>query len=443
MNQLIITNALIVTCDKNHTIINQGSAIINNGIIDKIYETDSNNDFPAEAKKIIDANGKILMPGLINMHCHAADSLFRGLVENLALEEWLAKVWIAEKAILTPKTTYTGSILGLAENLMNGVTTVMDMFWYPEETASAAKKIGMRLATGGIFFDPPGVGGRTQKQYLTEAENFFEKYWNDDFIIPCSMPHATYTVGETHLKEAKILAEKYNGLFSTHAAETIAEQNDIKNRYGRSVIKHLSDLGLLGSSTSLAHCVHLNKTEIELIAESSTSIIHNPISNLKLGSGIAPVWECMDAGINMTLGTDGAISGNDLDLWMALRLAATLPKGFHMKPDIVNPKEALHMVTLNGAKALGLDMALGSIEKGKKADLILIDINKIHSVPIFDPITHLVYSTARSDITDVFVQGKQVMGNKQIKNINISDTLEEVKLMSQKIASTLDGENYG
>ena len=296
------------------------------------------------------------MPGLINMHCHAADSLFRGLVENLPLEEWLGRVWIAEKAILTPETTYLGSVLGLAENLLSGSTTVMDMFWYPDETVKAAKDLGMRVSTGGIFFDLPGIGGRSQEDYISEADNFYQNHSSDDSVIPAILPHGSYTVSPQNLSEAKSMADQYGILFCTHAAETQAEQNDIKARYDNSVIRHLDKYKLLGETSVLAHCVHLDDTEISLLAQSKTNVVLNPMSNLKLGSGIAPVKAMHRAGINLTIGTDGAISGNDLDMWLAMRLTCGLAKGLNMEADALTAEQVLHMATISGAKALGLSL---------------------------------------------------------------------------------------
>ena len=438
MYDLIISGATIVTSDHKHTVIESGCIVVDKGTIIGLYDVNNPICRNFKAKHHFNVEGKLLMPGIINMHCHAADSLFRGLVENLALEDWLKKVWIAEKSILTPDTTYTGSILGLAENLLAGVTTVMDMFWYPDKTVEAARDLGMRIATGGIFFDPPGVGNRNHEDYLKEAARFFVKHEADDFVFPMVMPHGTYTVSPNNIKEAKEICEQFGGLFSTHAAETMAEQNDIKNRYGKSVVRHLHDLNILGPSTSLAHCVHVDETEINLIASSGTAVVCNPVSNLKLGSGIPPIAEFVEAGALVTLGTDGAISGNDLDMWLALRLASTLPKGFHMRPNIINAKEALHMFTLNGAKALGKDRQIGSIEVGKKADLILVDAQTINSTPLFDPITHLVYSTSKSDVTDVFVEGIQVVENGSSTRVDLESVLSQVRSMKSDIERTLD-----
>ena len=438
MDDVLIKDALIVTCDGSHSIIENGVMAVSHGKITALEQSDTIAAENLNAKKIVSANGNIVMPGLINMHCHAADSLFRGLVENLPLEEWLGRVWIAEKAILTPETTYLGSILGLAENLMSGSTTVMDMFWYPGETVKAAKDLGMRISTGGIFFDLPGIGGRSHEDYISEANNFYQKYSSDDSVIPAILPHGSYTVSPQNLSEAKSIADRHGMLFCTHAAETQAEQKDIKTRYDNSVIRHLDKHKLLGETSVLAHCVHLDEEEISLLAQSKTNVVLNPMSNLKLGSGIAPVKAMHKAGINLTIGTDGAISGNDLDMWLAMRLTCGLAKGVNMEADALTAKQVLHMATISGAKALGKSDTLGSLEIGKNADFILVDINNSHSIPLFDPITHLVFGAGRSDVTDVFVSGKHVVENKKISGLDIEKIHEEVRQLAPSIKASLE-----
>ena len=438
MDDVLIKDALIVTCDGSHSIIENGVMAVSHGKITALEQSDTIAAENLNAKKIVSANGNIVMPGLINMHCHAADSLFRGLVENLPLEEWLGRVWIAEKAILTPETTYLGSILGLAENLLSGSTTVMDMFWYPDETVKAAKDLGMRISTGGIFFDLPGIGGRSHKDYISAANNFYQKHSSDDSVIPAVLPHGSYTVSPQNLSEAKSIADRHGMLFCTHAAETQAEQNDIKARYDNSVIRHLDKHKLLGETSVLAHCVHLDEKEISLLAQSKTNIVLNPMSNLKLGSGIAPVKAMHRAEINLTIGTDGAISGNDLDMWLAMRLTCGLAKGVNMEADALTAEQVLHMATINGAKALGKSNTLGSLEIGKNADFILVDINNSHSIPLFDPITHLVFGAGRSDVTDVFVSGKHVVKNKKISGLDIEKIHEEVRQLAPSIKASLE-----
>ncbi|MBY8918244.1 amidohydrolase [Nitratireductor sp. L1-7-SE] len=434
---LVVKNAIVVTCDEKQTVIRGGGVAVSNSRITQIGESAALEQAAGNARNVIDGSGHILMPGLINSHCHAADSLFRGLVEDLPLEPWLQKVWTAEGAILNPQTSHLGSLLGFSELLLSGVTSTMDMFWYPVETVRAAREVGMRVSTGGIFFDGPGVDGATLDDRIASAEAFFEAFAGADDVFPATMPHGAYTVGPENLKTARDITNKHGGLFSTHAAETKAEQADVEGRYGSSVIRHLDHLDLLDERTTLAHCVHLDDEEIAILARTGTTVSHNPMSNLKLASGIARIPDMLAAGVHVALGTDGAISGNDLDMWMALRLAATLHKGASQRADAVSTHQALAMVTRSGARALGASDRLGSLEKGKLADMILIDVKRPHAVPMFDPVTHLVYSTAKSDVRHVFVGGEQVVRDGVLTRHSIDDTLDAVAELAPRIAATV------
>ena len=431
---LIITNALVVTGDDGGTVVRDGAVAVEAGRIARIgpaWEAGT------AAARVIDARGMLLAPGLVNTHCHAADSLFRGLVEDLPLEPWLQTVWKAEGAILNRDTVRLGATLGLAETLLGGVTTTMDMFWHAGETVAAARGLGVRVATGGIFFDGPGVDGLTPAERLAEAEAFFEEFAGADDVLPGCFPHGAYTVGPDSLVAAKRLAEAKGGLYCTHAAETQAEQAIVSRRYGRSVIRHLDALGLLDPATVLAHCVWLDDEEIAILARTGATVSHNPVSNLKLASGIAPVPELLAAGVRVALGTDGAISGNDLDLWMALRLAATLHRGATHRADAVTTAQAFRMVTLDAAAALGAADRFGSLEVGKLADMILIDLARAHAVPLFDPLTHLVFSCAKSDVRHVFVGGRQVVADGRVTGIDLAVVLAEVAALVPRIAASV------
>ena len=437
MVDLVIRNALVVTCDEAGTVIADGGVAVESGRLAQVGSSAELAPLAERAKRVVDGGGHILMPGIVNTHCHAGDSLFRGLVENLPLEPWLQTVWKAEGATLTPETSRLGSVLGFAELLLSGVTTVMDMFWYPFETVKAARAVGLRVSTGGIFFDPAGVTALSIGERVAEAERFFEEFGGADDVFPAALPHGAYTVSPDNLKAAKAVARRYHALFCTHCAETRAEQADISTRYGRSVVRHLDHLGLLDERTVLAHCVHLDDEELDILARTGASVAHNPMSNMKLASGFARVPDMLERGINVSLGTDGAISGNDLDMWMALRLAATIHKGFSGRPDIVSTRQALDMLTRNGARALGALDRIGSLEEGKFADMVLVDIKRPHAVPLFDPLTHLVYSAARQDVRHVFLAGEQVVRDGALTRLDIADTIAEVERLVPAIKTSI------
>lgn len=433
-SDLVVRAAHVVTCDDAMTVIEGGAIAIREGCIAAVGPAAA---IPVDGAELLEAKGRILMPGLVNMHCHAGDSLFRGLVENLPLEPWLQTVWKAEQAILDRATCRLGAELGLAELLLSGVTTVMDMFWFPQETVRAAKALGIRVATGGIFFDPPGMDGHLADRRLADAKAFFNAVEGDPFVFPGCLPHGTYTVSPEHLQSAARLSRSRGGFWCTHAAETAAEQATIIERYGRRVVAHLADLGLLGPDVVLAHCVHLDAAEIDLLASSGTHVVHNPMSNLKLASGFAPVPALLKAGINVTLGTDGAISGNDLDMWLAIRLAATLHKAATGDAAAVTTNEALAMATRNGARALGAGDRLGSIEVGKQADFILVDIDRPHAAPLFDPVTHLVYSAGRGDVTDVFVAGRRVVEAGRLVTADVGSLIAAAGALRPRITAAI------
>lgn len=437
MTDLVIDNAIVVTCDSRGTVIDRGGVAVAGGRIEKVGSTDEIAPHAARAGQRIDGSGHILIPGIVNTHCHAADSLFRGLVENLPLEPWLQTVWKAEGAILNPDTSRLGSVLGFAELLLSGVTSVMDMFWYPAETVRAARQVGLRVATGGIFFDPPGVDRLSAERRVAEARAFFEEFGKADDVFACTMPHGTYTVGPDNLRSAWQVAHECGGLFCTHCAETRAEVADIASRYGRTVVRHLDHLGCLDGRTVLAHCVHLDDEELDILARTGAHVAHNPMSNMKLASGFARVPDMLERGINVSLGTDGPLSGNDLDMWMALRMAATIHKGYTGRADLISTRQAMDMLTINGARALNAADRIGSLEPGKFADMVLVDVKRPHAVPMFDPMTHLVYSTNKSDIRHVFLGGEQVVRNGALTRIAIEDTMAEVAAMVPRISATI------
>jgi 5-methylthioadenosine/S-adenosylhomocysteine deaminase len=437
MTDLVIRNALVVTCDAAGTVIADGGVTVENGRISVVGTSAELAPLAERAKRVVDGAGHILMPGIVNTHCHAGDSLFRGLVEDLPLEPWLQTVWKAEGAILNPRTSHLGTVLGFAELLLSGVTSVMDMFWYPFETVKAARKVGLRVSTGGIFFDPAGVTALSIEKRVAEAERFFEEFGKSEDVFAAAMPHGAYTVSPDNLKAAHAVAHKCGGLFCTHCAETRAEQADVTSRYGRSVVRHLDHLGCIDDRTVLAHCVHLDDEELDILARRGAHVAHNPMSNMKLASGFARVPEMLDRGISVSLGTDGPLSGNDLDMWMTLRLAATIHKGFAGRADAISTRQAMDMLTINGARALGAADRIGSLEKGKFADMVMVDFRRPHAVPIFDPMTHLVYSTNKSDVRHVFLGGDQVVRDGVLTRLDIMETVDEVQSLAPKIKATI------
>ncbi|REJ84592.1 MAG: amidohydrolase [Acidobacteria bacterium] len=434
---LVVRRARVATCDDEWSTLDSGGVAVVRGTLVAVAPDEELATWIGPSTEVVDAGGGILLPGLVNAHCHAGDVLFRGLVEGLPLEAWLEQVWRAERATLDEANTELGATLGYAECALGGVTTVMDMFWHSEANLRGARAVGLRLATGGIFFDGVGMDGIGPQERPRLAERFLCEHRNDPDVIGCVMPHGAYTVAPEGLRRAARIARRHDALLSLHAAETRAEQEIVGERYGRSVVRHLDELGLLGPRTVLAHGVHLDEVEIDLLAASGATVVHNPVSNLKLASGVAPVPRLLAAGVRVALGTDGAISGNDLDLWLALRLAAILHKGIGGDATAVSSRQALAMATRDGAAALGVGHLVGSLEAGKRADLVLLRADRAHSVPCFDLHDQLVFATGRGDVDSVWVDGREVVRGGTLRLCELTPLLAAVRGLQPRIAASI------
>jgi 5-methylthioadenosine/S-adenosylhomocysteine deaminase len=418
--------------DKDRRIIEDGVILVRDGRIASIG--------PAaelagqwDGAEVIDCSGMVAIPGLINTHAHLATALFKGLAEDLSLKEWLEKSWKYENAFITPTSVALGSKLAMLELVEGGVTCAVDMYWHPEAAIASAKELGFRLASGPVFIEggvaPDGldISGR-----FSAAEAFAEKYRPDPLIIPMLMPHGTCTDSPELLRKVKRLADKLGLAVNLHCAETQAERDGFLARHGKSPVKALEDLGYMDGRSILAHCVHVDVEDINAIA-SGAVVAHNPMSNLKLGSGIAPVEQMRAAGAWVSLGTDGSMSGNDLDMWLAMRLAASLQKAKSSDASACPAAEVFAMATINGAEAIGMGKELGSLETGKRADVVLLDVRGWHSQPLYDPYAFLVYAAGREDVRTVLVEGRIVMRDRKIPGLDAPGFLEEIQRKAREI----------
>ncbi len=359
-----------------------------------------------EAIETVQLNGHVLIPGLINLHTHAAMSLMRGLADDLPLMPWLEQhIWPAEQKLVSPGFVHDGTLLACAEMLAGGVTTFNDMYFYPESAAEACLNMGMRGNLGLAVLE-------FATQYANDAEGYIQRgleardHLRGESLMSFSFaPHAPYTVSDTTFERIMTLAEQVDIGVHTHMHETEQEIIDSERMHGLRPLARLANLGLLGPNLALAHCVYLEDAEIELLAEHGSSIAHCPTSNLKLASGIAPIARYAKHGVNIGLGTDGAASNNRLDMFAEMRLAALLAKGQSGDATAIYEYQALEMATINGAKALGLDDKIGSIEIGKLADLTAVKLTGIETQPCFDPASHLVYAAGREHVSHVWVNG--------------------------------------
>ncbi|MDN5312066.1 MAG: 5-methylthioadenosine/S-adenosylhomocysteine deaminase [Thermoanaerobacteraceae bacterium] len=426
MNILIKNATLLSMGDKEEPVENVEVAIEK----DKIkYIGEVPEDFYAE--KVIDARESLVMPGLIDGHTHIAMSLFRNYADDLPLMEWLkTRIWPLEEK-LTAQDVYWGSMLGVAELIRSGVTCFSDMYFFMEETAKAVEEAGIRavLARG-------LVGGDNDDGRRFEETRKLYKSWHNGAggrIKVMVGPHAPYTCSPGYLRKVVGLARELNVGIHIHIAESADEVEESLKNYGKSPVRHIYDLGLFDIPTVAAHCVHLSDEDIEILAENKVSVVNNPTSNLKLASGFAPVEKMIKKGINVALGTDGPSSNNNLNMFEEINLAAIINKSVNHDATSIPAITAIKMATVNGAKALGLEKEIASIEVGKKADLIIIDTQKPHFYPRHNIISAVAYSAQASDVKTVIVDGKIVMEDYEIKTI---DT-ERIMFETEKAAKDL------
>jgi 5-methylthioadenosine/S-adenosylhomocysteine deaminase len=391
---------------QNTRLLENASVLLKQGIIIDILPTvEANSKYNPSLTVRLDEH--VLIPGLINLHSHAAMSLMRGIADDLPLMTWLNEhIWPLEAQTLSQRFVYDGALLACAEMLKGGITCFNDMYFFPEATAQAATKAGMRAQIGLVVIDFPSPYASDADDYLLKGLNARDQWRGNALISSCIAPHAPYTISNQTFQKVMTYAEQLGLGVHTHLHETQDEIVQGIKQFGIRPIKRLADLGVLGPSLAAAHCVHMNDEDVQLMQYYGCHVAHCPTSNLKLATGIAPVTSMLSRHINIGLGTDGAASNNRLDMFAEMRLAALLSKGSSGDATTVPAEQALEMATINGAKALGLDHQIGSIEIGKLGDLTAVKLADIETMPCYDPISHLVYAAGREHVTHVWVQGE-------------------------------------
>lgn len=429
MEKILIKNGLVLTMATDEPTPTLSSILIEGNRIVQIGDVSCSDD-----TLVIDASSKVVMPGLINCHNHAYLSLLRGYCDDLRLFEWLSeKMWPAEEK-MNGDDVYWGTMLGSAEMIKSGTTTFADMSFFMDEVASAVRDSGIRAALcQGLLFHDDNVGRRIDSTYKLFS-NWRGKA--DGRITTMVGPHAPQTCPPDKIKLAMELAKELDSAIHIHLAETNEEVEQIASQYGKSPTKYLADLGLFdGFHVLLAHAVHLSQDDISILRNLKGGISHNPVSNQKLGCGVAPVVELINEGINVALGTDGAASALTLDLFEEMKAAAWLQKNHHFDPTAVNAYQVLRMATINGARALGLANEIGTIEVGKKADLILIDVEKPHLYPHHDICALLAYSVNGADVDTTIIDGKIIMQDRCLLTMDEKLVLHAAKRCSSRITS--------
>ena len=430
MSKEIIYNAHILTMNSNYEIFPHGSLLIEDGLIKEV-----------SAEKLVDseaiytdANGMLVMPGFVNTHCHIPMTMLRGYADDLPLQKWLTEyIFPAEAHFVNPENVKVATSLGLLEMIKSGTTCFNDMYFYEDVIGEVAKKSGMRAVLGEAILDFPTPSFNTVEEGLKRTEELILKWEKDPIIHVAVSPHSPYTCSKETLQRTKKLADTHHTLLHIHLAETRKEVEDLVAQTGMSPISYLHSIGLLDSNLFAAHCVWLSSEEVQLMASAHASIGHCPKSNLKLASGIADSYAYTKAGITVSIGTDGSASNNNLDMVEEMRIASLLSKASTYNPEAMNARLTLKTSTINGAKALGLGEITGAIEKGKEADLILVDTVNTNMCPVYDEYSAIVYAMNSNNVHSSMVHGQWIMKARKVLHIDEEEILDQMRFISERI----------
>lgn len=430
---LIVANGIVITVDGTRRVLNPGSVAINGT---QIVAVDTPAAIAARYRSAdtIDATGKVVMPGLINTHTHAAMVMFRGLGNDLNLMDWLQKyIFPAEAKTVSPEFVRVGTRLALLEMIQSGTTTFADMYYFEEEVARVTKAAGMRGVLGQTVIEFPVADAKTPAEALARTEAFAKQYEHDELITPSIAPHSVYTLDAKTLTAVSELAKRLMIPIQIHLAETQAESGLSQERHHMRPVAILESLNFWAPTTLAAHGVWINDDEIALLDRRGVGVANNPESNMKLASGTAPVMKYRKAGVNVGIGTDGAASNNDLDMFEAMRQTAFQQKLVSMDPTAISAAEALEMATLGGARALGRGQHLGSLEPGKLADLIIVGMSKARQQPLFEPMSQIVYASRGDDVETTIVNGKVLMRDRKVLTLDEAAVLRDARVAADLV----------
>jgi len=440
---LLVKGATIVTMDAQRRVIENGFIAVRG---DEIIAIGQN---PAEfapkgliAKETIDANGKLIIPGLINGHTHIPMSLLRGLKDDVTLDDWLRKfIFPAEARNVTEDFVRWGSRLALAEMIRSGTTTYADMYYFEDAEAEEAKAAGVRGFLGETWLDFPAPDNKSEAEMSAYTEKFLKKWQSDPLIHAAVAPHSIYTCSEKTLHDAAALARKYHAPILIHVAEMRKEYVDSIEKNGATPVQYLERLELLGPDVLAAHCIWVDYTDMKILAERQVGCVHNPSSNMMLASGVAPVVDQRAAGMRVGLGTDGpAGSNNDFDMMEEMDLAAKLQKTYRVDPRALGAKGAMEMATIEGARALHMEKEIGSLEPGKKADFAILTLDVPNAVPVYDIYSQIVYALKASEIETVVVGGKTLLKNGKLLTVDEAAAIAKAREYGKKIAASLQSQ---
>jgi 5-methylthioadenosine/S-adenosylhomocysteine deaminase len=434
---LVMTGGTIVTVDADRRVLTPGAIAIDGTDIVGVGAPDEIAG-RFRGRTTIDARGQVVMPGLVNTHTHAPMVLYRGLADDLSLMEWLEKyIFPAEAKTVSPEFVRIGTRLAALEMIESGTTTFADMYYFEEEIAKAVKEAGLRGVLGQTIIRFPVADAKTPQAELERTERFIEEWKDDPLVVPAVAPHAAYTLDAETLKAARALADRHGVPVLIHLSETRTEGEDISKRFGKTPTAYLDDLGFWKPGTLAAHGVWVSEADRQVLKSRGVAVSHNPESNMKLASGTAPVTEYLAAGIPIGLGTDGAASNNDLDMFEAMRTASMLAKHATGDPRVLPARVAVDMATRLGADTLGLGDRVGSLEVGKKADLIVVSMTSARQTPLFDPLSHLVYATRGTDVVTTIVNGRVLMRDRKVLALDAATVLRDARAAADKVRAAL------
>jgi len=425
----------IIPVNPSNDVLQNHALIIEHGRIrDILPSAQVDMQFTASTTHRLDDHA--LLPGFINAHTHAAMNLFKGLADDLPLMDWLNNhIWPAEKQWVSEEFVADGSRLAIAEMIKSGTTCFNDMYFFPDITAQVAANAGMRAMLGLIVIDFPSAWADSVNDYFNKGLELYDKYKEHPLIHTSFAPHAPYSVSDEPLKRVQMLANELEIPIHMHIHETADEINMSQQQFGIRPLQRLDKLNMLSPSLNAVHMTQLKKQEISRLAETGSHIIHCPQSNLKLASGFTPVAQLLEQGINVALGTDSSASNNNLDMFEELQLAAMLAKAVAGQAETLPAEQALRMATINGAKALGIDRETGSLETGKSADISAINLNDIATQPLYNPVSQIVYAANSSQVSDVWIHGKQVMANRNLTTLDEEELLDKAKNWQNKLTA--------
>ncbi|MGH9813121.1 MAG: amidohydrolase family protein [Candidatus Acidiferrales bacterium] len=437
---VLVTGGTVVTMDAERRVIENGAVAIRGERIVAVGPA-AELEKGFRARRRIRAEGRLILPGFINTHTHAAMSLYRGVADDRTLEDWLRNyIFPLEAKHSTPEFVYWGTLLAAVEMLRGGTTTFVDMYYHEDEVARAAEKAGIRVVAGETVLDFPTPDSKTPTDGLRYTEEFIRRWQGHALVTPAVAPHSAYTCSEGTLKASAELARRTGAPLLIHLAESQGEMEDVRRKHGQTPTAYLAGLGVFDVPTLGAHCVFVNPADRKLLAEKGVGCAHNPSSNMMLASGVSPVTELRAAGVAVGLGTDGpAGSNNDFNMWEEMDLAAKLQKITSDDPQALKAVEALGMATIDGARALRLDKEIGSLEAGKRADVIVVRRDAPHAVPFYDVYSQIVYSLKASDVETTVVNGRVVFERGRVTTVNEREVLRRAEGFAAAVRETLKG----